>query len=154
MKTRFFLLLGIACTLLACKNEVLVPSTNDPVAKKDAVNTDLKMTRGRILATIGCYKDESTKNNKEESPYYEGCVIETEDKDTFLTFNFEQDLVPIKYGEKVISVDIPFAFAYTLLSKDDDRYVTFDLPLSTAEKEMFRKPLDEVQQALVTVKKE
>lgn len=154
MKTRFFLLLGIACTLLACKNEVLVPSTNDPVAKKDAVNTDLKMTRGRILATIGCYKDESTKNNKEESPYYEGCVIETEDKDTFLTFNFEQDLVPIKYGEKVISVDIPFAFAYTLLSKDDDRYVTFDPPLSTAEKEMFRKPLDEVQQALVTVKKE
>lgn len=152
MKTRFFLLLGIACALLACKNEVLVPSTNDPVAKKDAVNTDLKMTRGRILATIGCYKDESTKNNKEESPYYEGCVIETEDKDTFLTFNFEQDLVPIKYGEKVISVDIPFAFAYTLLSKDDDRYVTFDPPLSTTEKEMFRKPLDEIQQAVIYVK--
>lgn len=154
MKTRFFLLLGIACALLACKNEVLVPSTNDPVAKKDAVNTDLKMTRGRILATIGCYKDESTKNNKEESPYYEGCVIETEDKDTFLTFNFEQDLVPIKYGEKVISVDIPFAFAYTLLSKDDDRYVTFDLPIQNTMLQGFPKPMDELQQALVTVKKE
>lgn len=154
MKTRFFLLLGIACALLACKNEVLVPSTNDPVAKKDAVNTDLKMKRGRILATIGCYKDESTKNNKEESPYYEGCVIETEDKDTFLTFNFEQDLVPIKYGEKVISVDIPFAFAYTLLSKDDDRYVTFDLPIQNTMLQGFPKPMDELQQASVVVKKE
>ena len=154
MKTRFFLLLGIACALLACKNEVLVPSTNDPVAKKDAVNTDLKMTRGRILATIGCYKDESTKNNKEESPYYEGCVIETEDKDTFLTFNFEQDLVPIKYGEKVISVDIPFAFAYTLLSKDDDRYVTFDLPIQNTMLQGFPKPMDELQQASVVVKKD
>ena len=110
------------------------------------------MTKGRILATIGCYKDESTKNNKEKSQYYEGCVIETEDKDTFLTFNFGQDLVPIKYGEKVISVDIPFAFAYTLLSKDDDRYVTFDPPLSTTEKDMFRKPLDEIQQAVIYVK--
>lgn len=154
MKTRIFLLLGIACALLACKNEVLVPSTNDPVAKKDAVNTDLKMTRGRILATIGCYKDESTKNNKEESPYYEGCVIETEDKDTFLTFNFEQDLVPIKYGEKVISVDIPFAFAYTLLSKDDDRYVTFDLPIQNTMLQGFPKPMDELQQASVVVKKD
>lgn len=154
MKTRFFLLLGIACALLACKNEVLVPSTNDPVAKKDAVNTDLKMTRGRILATIGCYKDESTKNNKEESPYYEGCVIETEDKDTFLTFNFEQDLVPIKYGEKVISVDIPFAFAYTLLSKDDDRYVTFDPPIQNTMLQGFPKPMDELQQASVVVKKD
>ena len=154
MRTRFFLLLGIACALLACKNEVLVPSTNDPVAKKDAVNTDLKMTRGRILATIGCYKDESTKNNKEESPYYEGCVIETEDKDTFLTFNFEQDLVPIKYGEKVISVDIPFAFAYTLLSKDDDRYVTFDLPIQNTMLQGFPKPMDELQQASVVVKKD
>ena len=154
MKTRLFLLLGIACALLACKNEVLVPSTNDPVAQKDAVNTDLKMTRGRILATIGCYKDESTKNNKEESPYYEGCVIETEDKDTFLTFNFEQDLVPIKYGEKVISVDIPFAFAYTLLSKDDDRYVTFDLPVQNTMLQGFPKPMDELQQASVVVKKD
>ena len=152
MKKRLFLLLGIACALIACKNEVLVPSTNDSVANEDAVISDLNMTKGRILATIGCYKDESTKNNKEESPYYEGCVIETEDKDTFLTFNFEQDLVPIKYGEKVISVDIPFAFAYTLLSKDDDRYVTFDPPLSTAEIEMFRKPLDEIQQAVIYVK--
>ena len=152
MKKRLFLLLGIACALLACKNEVLVPSTNDPVAKKDAVNTDLKMTRGRILATIGCYKDESTKSNKEESPYYEGCVIETEDKDTFLTFNFEQDLVPVCYGEKCVSVEIPFAFAYTILSKDDDRYVTFDPPLLTMEKEMFRKPLDELQQAVIYVK--
>ena len=152
MKTRLILLLAIACTLLACKNEVLVPSTNDPVAKKDAVNPDLNMTKGRILATIGCYKDESTKNNKEKSPYYEGCVIETEDKDTFLTFNFEQDLVPIKYGEKVISVDIPFAFAYTLLSKDDDRYVTFDPPLLNAQEEMFCKPLGELQQAVIYVK--
>ena len=152
MKTRLILLLAIACTLLACKNEVLVPSTNDPVAQKDAVNPNLNMTKGRILATIGCYKDESTKNNKEESPYYEGCVIETEDKDTFLTFNFEQDLVPVCYGEKCVSVEIPFAFAYTILSKDDDRYVTFDPPLSTAEIEMFRKPLDEIQQAVIYVK--
>ena len=152
MKTRLILLLAIACTLLACKNEVLVPSTNDPVAQKDAVNPNLNMTKGRILATIGCYKDESTKNNKEESPYYEGCVIETEDKDTFLTFNFEQDLVPVCYGEKCVSVEIPFAFAYTILSKDDDRYVTFDPPLLTMEKEMFRKPLDELQQAVIYVK--
>ena len=152
MKKRLILLLAIACTLLACKNEVLVPSTNDSVANEDAVNSDLNMTKGRILVTIGCYKDESTKNNKEESPYYEGCVIETEDKDTFLTFNFEQDLVPVCYGEKCVSVEIPFAFAYTILSKDDDRYVTFDPPLLTMEKEMFRKPLDELQQAVIYVK--
>lgn len=152
MKKRLFLLLGIACALIACKNEELVPTTNDSVANEDAVISDLNMTKGRILATIGCYKDESTKNNKEESQYYEGCVIETEDKDTFLTFNFEQDLVPIKYGEKVISVDIPFAFAYTLLSKDDDRYFTFDPPLLNAQEEMFCKPLDELQQAVIYVK--
>ena len=151
MKTKFVLLLAFACVLLSCNHEELVSSSKDQEAN-EVVNSDLKMTRGRILATIGCYKDESTKNNKEESQYYEGCVIETEDKDTFLTFNFEQDLVPIKYGEKVISVDIPFAFAYTLLSKDDDRYVTFDPPLSTMEKEMFRKPLDEIQQAVIYVK--
>ena len=151
MKKRLILLLAIACVLLSCNHEELVSSSKDQEAN-EVVNSDMNMTKGRILATIGCYKDESTKNNKEESPYYEGCVIETEDKDTFLTFNFEQDLVPIKYGEKVISVDIPFAFAYTLLSKDDDRYVTFDPPLSTMEKEMFRKPLDEIQQAVIYVK--
>ena len=151
MKKRLILLLAIACVLLSCNHEELVSSSKDQEAN-EVVNSDMNMTKGRILATIGCYKDESTKNNKEESPYYEGCVIETEDKDTFLTFNFEQDLVPINYGEKVVSVDIPFAFAYTLLSKDDDRYVTFDPPLSTMEKEMFRKPLDEIQQAVIYVK--
>ncbi len=49
MKKRLFLLLAIACTLLACKNEVLVPSTNDSVANEDAVNPDLNMTKGRMV---------------------------------------------------------------------------------------------------------
>ena len=138
MKTRLFLLLVLACTLFACKNEEQVMSSS-------------VQEQGRIIATIGCYQDES---NKTESPYYEGCVIETMDKDTFLTFNLEQDLVTVGYGERVVSVDIPFAFKYTTLSKDDERYITFDLPLQNTMLQGFPKPLNEIQQALVTVKKE
>ena len=138
MKTRLFLLLVLACTLFACKNEEQVMSSS-------------VQEQGRIIATIGCYQDES---NKTESPYYEGCVIETMDKDTFLTFNFDQDLVAVGYGERVVSVDIPFAFKYTTLTKDDERYITFDFPVQNALLPMFPKPMDEVQQAVIIVKKE
>ena len=138
MKTRLFLLLGIACALLACKNEEQVMSSS-------------VQEQGRIIATIGCYQDES---NKKESPYYKGCVIETADKDTFLTFNFEQDLVSVSYGVQVVSVNIPFAFTHTILSKDDDHYISFDLPIQNTMLQGFPKPIDEVQQALVTMKKE
>ena len=107
------------------------------------------MFRTRGPATIGCYQDEI---NKKGSPYYEGCVIETADKDTFLTFNFEQDLVAVNYGVRVVFIDIPFAFAYTILDKDDDRYITFDPPVQNTMLEGFPKPMDEVQQAVIRVK--
>ena len=48
MKTRLFLLLGITCALLACKNEEQVMSSS-------------VQEQGRIIATIGCYQDESNK---------------------------------------------------------------------------------------------
>ena len=143
MKTRLFLLLGVSCALLACNNKEQVQSKTEQLPESDELTT-----RGKIIATFGCYQDE---NNKKESAYYEGCVIETTDKDTFLTFNFEQGLVAVNYGERIVSVDIPFAFAYTILDKDDDRYVTFDFPAQNAMLPMFPKPMDEVRQAVIRV---
>ena len=141
MKTKLFLLLGIACALLACNNEEQVQSRTKQLPASEELTTN-----GKIIATIGCYQDE---NNKKGSTLYKGCVIETADKDTFLTFNFEQDLVDVNYGERVVFADIPFSFSYTILDKDDARYVTFDSPVQNAMLEGFPKPMDNLPQAVI-----
>lgn len=94
----------LAVLLVACK------SKNEP-----------KQYAGSIIGTIGCY-DEETR-----SVFYKGYYIETNTKDTFLSFDLDvKDSIDVPYGTRAISaIPIPYSFLATVLKTDDDRYVRY-----------------------------
>ena len=94
----------LSMVLVACK------SKNDP-----------RQYTGSIIGTIGCY-DEETR-----SEFYKGYYIETNTKDTFLSFDLDvKDSIAVPYGKYAISaIPIPYSFLATELKPNDDRYVHY-----------------------------
>ena len=93
----------LAMTLVACK------SKNEP-----------QQYTGSIIGTIGCY------DAKTQETFYQGYYIETNTKDTFLTFY--QDVIDyeVPYGSYTMpAVPIPYSFLVTVLKEDDERYVHY-----------------------------
>ena len=93
----------LSMTLVACN------SKNEP-----------QQYTGSIIGTIGCY-DEKTQET-----FYQGYYIETNTKDTFLTFDLDVIDYEVPYGAYTISaVPIPYSFLVTVLKEDDARYIRY-----------------------------
>ena len=93
----------LSMALVACK------SKNEP----------LQYT-GTIIGTLGCYDAENPEN------FYEGFYIETNTKDTFLSFDLDVMDYEVPYGSYAIpAVSIPYSFVVTELKTDDKRYVHY-----------------------------
>ena len=123
--------------LTACRTTADEPAA--PSVLSEAVSG------GRIIATIGCYDSETTKEN-----YYQGCVIETAEKDTLLSFYFDQGLVAVDYGVRMTSVAIPYAFTYRVILANDERYILFEMPVQDGLRPDFPRSLSSLKQVEIS----
>ena len=115
-----------------------------------ACNTEppVRNCTGTIVATLGCYEDES--NKKDQSTYHEGYVILTSNNDTLLSFNLVvNDSIHRGYGIRRIYPDyeIPYKFSYKVLKSNDSRYVYYADIIQDAFHEGFPIPS---KQAIIT----
>ena len=94
MKTKIFLL-AMLVMMTAC-------NTEPPV----------RNCTGNVVATLGCYEDES--NKKDQSTYHEGYIVITSANDTILSFNLVlNDSIHRGYGiRRIPDYVIPFKFLY------------------------------------------
>ena len=121
-----------------------------------ACNTEppVRNCTGTIVATLGCYEDES--NKKDQSTYHEGYVILTSNNDTLLSFNVNvKDSIHRGYGILRIYpyYEIPYRFSYRVINPNDKRYIHFDSPCQDTFRPGFTKPPREIKQAIITPRK-
>lgn len=130
MKRKFFLLAALTMLLAAC-------NTNNPdITQKYS---------GYIIGTIGCF-------DKNHENYYQGYFIETNKKDTFLSFNIEDmDSIIVRYGVYAFRpIEIPYKFSVKILTEEDALYVHYDSPADDDMHQTLTKPLDEIEQIILT----
>lgn len=130
MKRKYLLFAVLAIVLVGCK-------PNEPERTK--------VYSGHIIGTIGCY-------DKNHENYYHGYFIETNEKDTFLSFNIEDmDSLIVRYGVYAIQpIEIPYKFSVKILTEEDALYVHYDSPVDDDMHQTITKPLNEIEQIILT----
>lgn len=128
---KLFLFAMMAVLLVACE-------AKDP-------NPAARIYTGNIVGTLGCY-DAST-----HTIFYKGYFIETDERDTVLSFNIDvEDSIEVKYGTYVIpSIKIPYSFTLITLDMKDKQYIHYEVPIDDAMHQPFSKPLNEINQVLI-----
>ncbi len=132
---KIFLFASIAAMLcVACENKGPEQTT--------------KICSGSIIGTIGCYGGD---NN---STFYKGYFVETNNKDTVLSFNSDiKDTIDVPYGTYSISpINIPYLFYVTILKSTDSCYIHYAIPVEDGMHQPFPKSLDKVEQVIIIAK--
>ena len=109
-------------------------------------NEPSKKCSGSIIATLGCY-DEETR-----STFYKGFFIATNHNDTVLSFNLNvNDSINVPYGICTTHIiPIPYSFSFTIIEPNDERYVHYAPIIQAALLPIIPKPLDEIEQVIIT----
>ena len=128
---KFFLFVVMASAMMAC-------NTNEPKQVS-------KTYTGNIVGTLGCYDEETG------TIFYKGYFIETNDKDTVLSFNIcVEDSIDVRYGTyTILPIKIPYPFTLTILDLNDKQYIHYVMPIEDAMHQPITTPINEINQVII-----
>lgn len=143
MKKLSFLLFAVVMLFAACNGD----EPNGPSIFPDGQED---VSGGSVIATFKC------KDAADESISHEGYIIQTANNDTVLTFQLDNvnalNALSVQEGVTVINptIAIPYAFTCFTIAPESSQYVHWAPLAQDALREMFAKPLEEMDQVIIT----